>query len=50
LRLVRRKGACHAVFRGAARYGVVEAAVLIVLAAYAYFAVGAGAIVLESAK
>jgi hypothetical protein len=48
LRLVRRKVAHRAVFQGAAHYGAVEAAVLIALAAY--FAVGAVAIVLESAK
>jgi hypothetical protein len=48
LQLVRRKVAYHAVFRSAAYYGVVEAAVLIALAAY--FAVGAAAIVLESAR
>jgi hypothetical protein len=44
LRLVRRKVAHRAVFQSAANYGVVEAAVLIALAAY--FAVGAVAIVL----
>jgi hypothetical protein len=48
LRLVRRKVSRRAVFQSAAHYGVVEAAVLIALAAY--FAVGAVAIVLESAK
>ena len=48
LRLVRGKVARRAVFQSAAEYGVVEAAVLIVLAAY--FAVDAVAIVLESAK
>jgi len=48
LRRVLRRVACHAVFRGAARYRVVEAAVLIARAGY--FAVGAVAIVLESAK
>jgi len=48
LRLARRKVARRAVFQSASHYGVVEAAVLVALAAY--FAVGAVAIVLESAK
>ena len=48
LRLVRGKVARRAVFQSAAHYGVVEAAVLIALAAY--FAVGAVAVVLEYAK
>jgi hypothetical protein len=48
LRLVRGKVARRAVFQSVAEYGVVEAAVLIALAAY--FVAGAVAIVLESAK
>jgi hypothetical protein len=48
LRLVRGKVARRAVFQSVAEYGVVEAAVLIALAAY--FAVGTVAIVLEYAK
>ena len=46
--LVRRKVAYRTVFQSAAHYGVVEAVVLVALAAY--FAVGAVAILLESAK
>jgi hypothetical protein len=45
---VRRNVAHRAVFQSAAHYGVVEAVVLVALVAY--FAVGAVAIVLESAK
>ena len=48
LRLVRLKVTRRAVFQGVAHYGFVEAAVLTALAAY--FALGAVAIVLESAK
>jgi hypothetical protein len=46
--LVRRKVAYRAVFQSGAHHGVVEAVVLVALAAY--FAVGAVAILLESAK
>ena len=48
LRLVRRKAAGHGVFQSAPHYGVVEAAVLVELVAY--FALGAVAIVFESAR